>query len=174
MDTTEIWKPVQGYEGYYSVSSLGRVRREYTVTSARAGHVLAPSDRGNGYLFVQLCKGGTRLNESVHRLVAAAFLGPCPPGHEVNHRSGIKTDNSPANLEYVTSSANQLHAFRSGLQSCEGERNGQAKLTEAMVREIRSSYTGARGQKIALARRYGVSDAAVRDILARRTWPDVA
>ncbi|MGH9884849.1 MAG: NUMOD4 motif-containing HNH endonuclease [bacterium] len=169
----ETWRAVPGFEGFYSVSTMGRVRRDRKTTSTQAGRILRAVDRGNGYPFVQLCRDGSRRSESVHRIVAAAFLGPCPPGCEVNHINGMKADPRVVNLEYATSSSNQVHAFRTGLQSCAGERNGQAKLTPAIVLEIRSSATGRRGERVAFARRYGVNEATIRDILSRRTWPDL-
>lgn len=105
----------------------------------------------------------------VHRLVADAFLGPCPVGHEVNHQNLDKADNRAANLEYVTRSENMLHAAKSGIGR--GARNRQAVLTEADVREIRSRYRhgGGPGYK-RLGREYGVSWSNVRSIVTRRTW----
>jgi hypothetical protein len=52
----------------------------------------------------------------VHRIVAAAFIGPCPDGLEINHKNGIKLDNRAENLEYTTRSANMKHAYDSGLR----------------------------------------------------------
>lgn len=172
MEPDEIWRPVVGFEGYYSVSDQGRVRREKSVTFGKLGHILATPDRGNGYLVVSLCRDGRKRNESVHRVVAAAFIGPAD-GQEVNHINGVKSDNRLVNLEYVTSSENQHHVYRTGLQSAKGERNGQAKLGPDDVRAIRASATGGRGESAEFAQQYGVSEATIRDVLKRRTWPDL-
>jgi hypothetical protein len=94
----------------------------------------------DGYPQIQLFKGRIRKSIKVHRLVAAAFLGVCPPGHEVNHKDGNKTNSTAENLEYVTKSENLKHAYRNGFRKpvhFSGERNPMAKLTNDQVIQIR-------------------------------------
>ena len=109
----EIWKPVKDYEGYYEVSNLGRVRRldryDYGCGYARfyKGRILKNLMSGKSpYYHVQLCKDGSITNKNVHRLVAEAFIPnpdnlPC-----VNHKSEVKTDNIPENLEWCSQEYN--------------------------------------------------------------------
>jgi hypothetical protein len=104
--THETWKPVVGYEGLYEVSDRGRVR---TVP-----RILKPGTLNHGHLHVNLWinrKGKTR---TVHRLVAAAFIGPCPDGQEVRHLDGNPTNNAVENLKYGTRSENLLDRVRHG------------------------------------------------------------
>lgn len=111
----ERWLPVVGSEGKYSVSSLGRVRSESrTIVTKRGirkpfvGRVLAQALSGSGYPFVALGQGRPR---SVHRLVMLAFEPRADAASlEVNHKSGVKTDNRRSNLEWVTRSENKIHA----------------------------------------------------------------
>src|SRR5690606_10969075 len=108
-DLAEVWAPVPGYEGMYDVSADGRVMRAKHITGATTGRVLKPDVNHRGYHKVRLFDGrGIRTSKvhSVHRLVAAAFLGPCPPGHQVNHKDADKGHNCLANLEYVTPKQN--------------------------------------------------------------------
>lgn len=71
----------------------------------------------NGYHQVGMSKAGVGRQWYVHRLVAMAFLGvPQIPKMVVNHKNGIKTDNRPKNLEWVSQSDNIRHAIRKGLQ----------------------------------------------------------
>lgn len=111
----EEWRAVPGHPAY-EVSSHGRVRRVARGIGAVPGRVLrAWPQRSKGYLSLTLYTARQRRDVLVHRLVAAAFLGPCPPGHEVNHRDGHKPNNAAANLEYVTGAENMRHAAARGL-----------------------------------------------------------
>lgn len=115
---TENWKPIDGFEGSYEVSDLGRVRsldREVTmlsrwgkpVTKRLRGRLLSLHKNPKGYPFVFLGGGNIR---PVHRLVAHAFVPG--EGPVVNHLNGIRDDNRAVNLEWTTVSGNNLHAFR--------------------------------------------------------------
>lgn len=125
----EIWKSVVGYEGLYEVSSLGnlksldRVKGMYGQLKNYKGRDLKPNSN-KGYLKQILHKDGERKYAQVHRLVAIAFLPNPENKQEVNHKNGIKTDNRVDNLEWVTTSENQKHAYISGLASSRlGESN---------------------------------------------------
>lgn len=164
---TEEWRPVVGYEGWYEVSSLGRIRRTHRQHGARIGSVFHLSLNSRGYPHVKLRKGARPQMVNTHRLVTAAFLGPCPLNSEVNHKDGDKTNNRLSNLEYVTSSENRLHALRLGLQPS-GEAHWAALLTESDVQEIRA--LAGQQQQRELAERYGIAVGTLRDVIHRRSW----
>ena len=113
----EIWKDIEGYEGRYQVSNLGRVRSvdhqrvvvpKNTVCILK-GKILKATKSSNGYMGVSLCNGSRRSTASVHRLVAKAFVSGYFDGAQVNHIDENKANNLADNLEWVTPSENNLH-----------------------------------------------------------------
>lgn len=107
----EVWKPIPGYSGLYEVSILGRVKSLYRVK----GLICKPRDNGKGYLYVQLYAQGRGTKKYIHRLVVIAHIGAIPEGTEVNHKDGVKSNNTLGNLELLTHSQNLQHAFDTGL-----------------------------------------------------------
>jgi hypothetical protein len=106
-DIIESWKHVEGYEGIYSVSNLGRVRNE------RTGRVLKPGTNPTiGYHYVVLHVNGKRKNHYVHRLVAVAFVANTDPEcrMQVDHIDGVRVHNLASNLRWVTRSENMMNS----------------------------------------------------------------
>jgi hypothetical protein len=125
----EIWEDINGYEGMYQVSSLGRVKglRRFRKTShlngANNGYTqkeaiksqkkLKPNKTKNlssCYLQVTLCKDGKPKLFSIHRLVAEAFIPNQENKPYVNHIDGNRENNIVSNLEWTTNRENQMHA----------------------------------------------------------------
>lgn len=161
------WRKVPGFELAYEVSECGDVRRIGKGRGVSTGRILKAQLINSGYLIVMLYKNNVQYPRLVHRIVADAFIGPCPAGHEVNHINMGKTDNHWRNLEYVSRSGNLLHRSRLGVGR--GEKNGTAKLTEESVREIRRRHANGEGYK-SLGKSYGVAWEAVRNLIKKRTW----
>lgn len=170
--SAEEWRPCFG--GFYAVSNLGRVRREVAAVNTRPGRIMKPHVGKVGYLVVGLKDGTQRKTAYIHRLVADAFLGPCPEGMQVNHINGDKTDARLENIEYVTPSENIKHSYDTGLKrSCFGEASGRAKVTSADVVVIRDlAATGLTPRQI--GQRFGIGKRTTWAIIARRTWRHVA
>lgn len=105
--TTEQWLAVPGYEGYL-VSDDGR------VWARDLGRCLIPHASPKGYSLVTLSRQGERRKVRVHRLVLAAFIGPCPPGHVACHGDGNPANNHLSNLRYGTYTDNALDTVRHG------------------------------------------------------------
>lgn len=112
---TEIWRTVEGFEGYYEVSNLGRVRSVDRVDNMghfQKGKLLVGGIDSYGYKKVGLCKNGKVKTITVHRLVAETFIPnpdnlPC-----INHKDEDKNNNTVWNLEWCTVEYNDNYGTR--------------------------------------------------------------
>ena len=107
----EIWKPIEGYEGRYEISSLGRVKS--LVIDQKTGLLMHPVRTRLGYRTVRLYDGKGCSNWfPVHRLVARAFIeNPCNYP-EVNHKDEVKEHNTVENLEWCDRTYNVNYGTR--------------------------------------------------------------
>lgn len=122
----EIWKDIKGFEGYYQVSTLGRVKslnRSIICKNGTQrifwGTVLKTRKSKNGYILCNLKKFGKTNNKRVNRLVADAFI---PNPHnlpQVNHIDFDKNNNSVCNLEWVTGSENIQYNYDKAMSNAQ-------------------------------------------------------
>lgn len=100
MKNEEVWKEIESFPGYL-ISNFGN------VWSCKSGQLLKLHKRKDGYLRVSLNK----CPQSVHRLVAKAFIPNPENKPQVNHKNGIPTCNDISNLEWATGRENYEHAI---------------------------------------------------------------
>lgn len=99
---------------------------------------------------------------SVHRLAYELLTGPIPPGLCVLH----KCDNPPCwEPEHLF-----LGTRRTNNEDRDAKDRFYRRLTEDQVRQIRSSLTGVRGERVALAREFGVAKSTITSIAKRQSW----
>lgn len=169
---SEVWKPIEGYDGMYEVSNRGRVRSYHKSTRApEIPHVLRAGNT-RGYRTVVLCSGRKHRPRLVHQLVAEAFLGLPPPMQRptVNHKNLDKADNRIENLEWMSHADNNRHAAPH-LPRNRGESN-HSKLREDDVRRMRQAHRA--GESCAqLGRTYGVSQVTAWKICRRQKWAHI-
>jgi len=106
---SEVFIPIIGFEKYYEVSNLGRIK---SIKSNIIRKVFLDKD---GYERITLTIKQVRYAKIVHRLVALNFISN-NNNLVVNHINGIKTDNKVTNLELVTILENNLHAIKNKLR----------------------------------------------------------
>lgn len=180
---TEVWKEVEGFEGYYAVSTLGRVKSLERWVDAKAC-IKAPKGRRihirerilrpgitDGRHFVTLWKDHARQIVSVHKLVTAAFLGPMPQGMERCHNDGNPANNRLSNLRYDTPENNAADKRQHGTH-LEGSRIAWSKLDERAVEFIRSEYQAGRTQQ-SLANHFGVRQPCISRVISGKNWRHV-
>ena len=165
------WRWVPGYEGKYQVSDQGDVRRWWRYRKRWGPNLRTWPDK-DGYRAVGLSTPGVRAphQQRVHRLVAAAFLGPTPEGMFVCHNNGDPADNRLENLRIDSPKGNSRDQARHGTQNrLRGAQNGGTRFTEEDVLAIRKRR--AEGETItSLAREYGVGISTISRIANRQRW----
>lgn len=176
----ETWKPVVGFEGIYSVSSLGRVRRDACVVKTERGQrvfserIKSQFERDmNGYpqVLVTLSKENKAIQRLVSGVVAEAFIGQRLDGLLVLHSDGNSRNNAAYNLRYGTQQENCKDAVAHGT-TLKGKRNPSNILSGKQVIEIRSrlSQGCSRGIGTKLAEEYGVHPNTIYAIRNGRSW----
>jgi hypothetical protein len=122
INVSETWKKIPGCS-LYEVSNLGHVRRRARGGDPlTTGCVLKPTHQRSGHLLVSVFRDdGTQWRQSVHRLVAIAFLGPAPSSsHMACHKNGYPADCRAVNLYWGTISDNALDARRHRMEGRTG------------------------------------------------------
>lgn len=122
-----------------------------------------------GRVYFNMTWRGVKKSVLVNRVVALRFLPNPERLPQVNHKNGIKADNSLSNLEWSSGSDNERHAHRTGLKSGRGSANSNAKLSVDQILAIRASEASTAD----LANQFGVSRATINNIIQRKTWTHV-
>lgn len=109
----EIWKEVEGTNGQYMVSNLGRIKSVYTdrachgkIIRIAREKLVKPFDNGNGYVAFGVCINGKKKNIYVHRAVATAFLPRPEDKPYINHKDYNRANNCIENLEWCSCKEN--------------------------------------------------------------------
>lgn len=156
----EIWKDIEGYEGLYQVSNLGRIKRcsrKNMDSKARQRTfkelILKENIDKSGYCYVNLYKNEKKAYK-IHRLVAQTFIPNIQKKPQVNHKDGNKKNNTVKNLEWVTREENIQHAYKNNL----------IRSLKIPKEELLDLYFNKKYTLKAIGNIYGYSDDAVRRV----------
>ena len=169
----EIWKDIKDYEGAYQISSKGRFKSLARRYSPRE-EILKPFLTKDGYEMVELCKNNKAAHKRVNRLVAIAFIPNNQNKPQVNHIDGNKLNNCVENLEWVTNSENQIHAYKTGIEvSRKGEKHGMAKLKDCEAKEIKNIYSKGGITQLELSKIFKVSQSTINRVTSGNNWKHI-
>ena len=147
---------------------------EGSVYNTNTNNKLNPHIDAYGYLRASTTSGGEKCNALVHRLLAIAFIPNLDGLPQVNHKDGIKTNNTLSNLEWCTNQDNSDHANRSGLRdSMLGEGSHFNVHTESTVKLI-CELLQEGSRNVDISRVLKVPICLVSDVRAGRSWTQVS
>jgi hypothetical protein len=122
-------------------------------------------------MIVPLTRDGVATSISVHKIVAEAFLGPRPLGHEINHKDGNTCNNHWKNLAYVSPEDNMAHATSMGL-ILRGENHPHARLREIDVWAMRT-LRACGWSHAKISKEFGIAENYAMQITSRKAWAHV-
>lgn len=146
---------------------MGRIRAVKHYRTHQRLKIRTPWLTPNGHLAIRLCKAGKKTALLVHRVVATAFIGDPPKGHQVNHKDSDRANNQSLNLEWVSCSDNHRHAIQKGARVPWLTRN--RKLTDDDVHAIRQLIDDGVSKR-RLAVRFNVSLGMISHIKSGREY----
>ncbi len=173
----EFWRVIPSFPEH-DVSSFGRVRSWHGAQKRRPKPLMLKlATHRQGYLYVEPQYSGRKRLSFVHRLVASAFI-PNPENlPEVNHLTGLKSDNRPEGLEWSTRLHNQQHAWQAGLITrahLKKNRNlVRRRFTDDQIREIRLRCSIGVETQTVIGVLFGTSGKNISDIFRRTRYADV-
>lgn len=179
----ELWKDIDGYEGLYQVSSIGRIKScdkivdgSYNSKHHIKEKILKPFKTGSGYiaLSIRLYKNGIGKDYRISRLVAKAFILNPENKLEVNHKNFDTFDNRIENLEWNTSKENHDHSHNKRVAALpRGEKQYNSKLTEEDVKKIKRLYRSGKYSQCELGDMFGVTEGTVYSIIHNKSWKHI-
>lgn len=131
----EIWKDIDGYEGYYQVSNLGRVKSLKREVIRSDGHlrpikecILTPIENNDGYYQIKLSMNGKSHTKRIHQLVGLSFLDKpndfTLDKYEINHIDCDRKNNDVNNLEWITHGDNVRYSIENNNHVCTRDLTG--------------------------------------------------
>jgi len=161
----EEWKPIIGYEQFYEVSNLGRVRSLPRLVKNKHSFrmtkfaILKPGIGNSGYYFVNLSVNGISKCKDVHRALALEFFGHHNKHLTVNHKDGNKLNNHIDNLEFISQYENNRHKIdvlgKRGGYDVSGKNNPMwgKKHSQETLKKLRIPKTEEHKLKLSIAKK---------------------
>ena len=177
----EEWRDIKGWEGYYQISSHGRVKSLERLIECSNGVIKKVKERikasrfnKNGYPSINLNKEAAVKSYLVHRLVAEAFISNPENKPTVDHKYGEKANNYYEDLRWATLQEQMDWAIgEQELRDDVGENNPTAILTndqaEGIIRLLQKGNT-----PTSIAKQHDVSRDRVYHINIGSNWSHIS
>lgn len=175
----EKWKRIKidGDKTSYKISNQAR------VMNCELGKIYEYDTIRNNYTRISIRHNGVEIRVALHRLVAMYFC-KIPKRHKkkgltfddlvVNHKNGLKNCNASFNLEWVTSTENSDHAWKTGLcDDIRGEKAHLAKITEEQAIKI-CELIMKKKSNTEICDKLGVSNKTVQHIRSGECWKHIS
>lgn len=160
----EIWKSIPKYPKY-QVSNFGNIKSDYGVLKK-----IYDKDK---YHLINLYNENGIKTFRVHRLVAYAFITNLDKKPFINHKDGDKSNNHIDNLEWVTQSENEKHAWREGFKNQSGEHNHRHKLVEKDILDIFKLWYIDKLKTKDICVKFNIAQQTLSKIISRNAWKHV-
>lgn len=177
----EIWKEIPGTNAGYSVSNLGRVKRNATVVERRFADgriveqplkesLLKPTcTNTGGYPSITLRINKTNKREYVHRLVAQVFLPPpaSEQHYQVCHKDGDAINARSDNLRWDTPVGNGADRLKHGT-GAKGVNNPRNKYSEERIHQVKEALKTNNARQV--AEMFDMPWSTIRSIKQGKRW----
>ena len=163
----EIWKVIPQFNRY-EISNFSRVR------NIKTSRILKPGINSKNYICVRLYNEFTNKSFLLHRLIALAFIPKIKGKNIINHIDNNTLNNNINNLEWVTSSENLIHSYKTnGRKQLTGEKHPKSKLSIIKVKAIRLLYLNKKMTQTSIAKKYKVDQTLVSAIIRNKIWKNI-
>lgn len=177
----EEWKDIIGYEGFYQVSTLARIKSLDRLAKVCGGSFrkvkssILRQRKNKGYCMVDLNYNLVKITHQVHRLVAIAFI-PNPDNKPVvNHKDFNRSFSFYLNLEWCSYKENTEHAsYNNRFNPRKGDNHSKSKLTEKKVLAIRRLYNiNPNYDRFIIASKLNVDESTIRNVITRKHFKHI-
>jgi hypothetical protein len=148
------------------------VTEDGKIWSEKRKKFLSACDNGTGYMNVVISIDSKFKHKYVHRLVAEVYLENPNNYPHINHIDNNRYNNHVSNLEWSNYQLNSDHKVKQKRHP-HGITNGQSKLTEEQVLEIRKVYVRGEISYKQLGKIYGVDASLIGYIINRKWWKHI-
>lgn len=160
----EQWKPLNGFEDKYIISSLGKIKNIIN------GEVKNPRINQDGYFIYSLINGGKKLGIALHKLIAIHFI-PNPNNHKhIHHIDQNKINNSISNLIWINESD---HHIIENAVLCNKRQINRRALTVDEAKEIKRLYNTKMYLRADLAKMFKTGQPTIDNIIMERLYRDI-